>query len=62
MYSIVAADWSKTTMHSEFKSVPAFEKLSTNAESLLEIVVENNLEQLFETLKLYFKKEDDITT
>lgn len=62
MYSIVAADWSKTTMYSEFKGVKGFEKLSAQAENLLEIVTEENLIKLYETLKLYFKEEDAKST
>jgi hypothetical protein len=58
MYSIVAADWSKTTMFNEFKTLPDnIRKIVENSEVVLETVVENNMEQLYETLKLYFKND-----
>jgi hypothetical protein len=58
MYMIVANDWSSTTMYSFLKKHPELESIAKNVEPVLDLAVEEEMEQLYETLKLYYKEDD----
>lgn len=53
MYSIVASDWAKTTIISHFRNAPLY-GMSKSAQNLLELIVEDKMKSLYETLKEYY--------
>lgn len=55
MYGIVATDWARTTLRSRIIGTP-LEKIRMSADPLMEMVVEDEMKELYETLKLYYEE------
>lgn len=62
MYVIVANDWAASTMYSFDKKHPELVPISKNVKPILDLKVEEELEELYQTLHQYFKRDAETTS